>query len=76
MPAASGLVLPSEAQNLHYQLTKLLPKGGHEVMRQGGSSGETVVNINLFKFLSSNTSFPRKANRVKLIQRKHDWDAV
>jgi len=77
VPCASGLS-SSDAQTLHCQLLKLLPnaKGGHEVMRQGGSSGETIVNANLFKFLSSNTSFPRKANRVKLIQRKHGWDAV
>lgn len=73
---AASAIKPSEVQTLFRELTHLLPKGGHEAMRQGGSSGESAVNANLFKFLATNTSFPRKAQRVKLIQRQLGWDAI
>lgn len=67
---------PGQAMALHAALTKLLPRGGFEALRQGGSSGETALNDHFFQFLAHDTSFPRKANRVKLMRRKFGWDAV
>jgi hypothetical protein len=65
-----------QAMVLHAALTKLLPRGGFEALQQGGSSGETVLNKHFFQFLAHDTSFLRKANRVKLMQWKFGWDAT
>jgi hypothetical protein len=64
------------AMALHVALRKLLPRGGFEALRQGGSSGATALNEHFFQFLAHDTSFPRKANRVKLMRRKFGWDAM
>jgi hypothetical protein len=61
---------------LYSALAKLLPKGGFESMRRGGSSGATEVNQNLFNFLAHDKNFPRKANRVKLIRRESVWHSI
>jgi hypothetical protein len=73
---AAASMKDGQAMALHAALTKLLPRGGFEAMRQGGSSGATAVNEHFFQFLSHDTSFPRKANRVKLIRRGFGWDAI
>lgn len=73
---AAACMQDGKAMALHQALSKLLPKGGFEAIRRGGSSGATELNAHFFKFLHHNSNFPRRGNGVKLIRRTFGWDTL
>jgi hypothetical protein len=72
----AAAVTAGQAMALRKALSKLLPKGGFEAMRRGGSSGATAINEEFFQFLDHEASFPRKANRIKIIRQEFGWDTI
>jgi hypothetical protein len=61
---------------LYHDCKKLLPRGGYEAHRSGGSSGVTKVNKEFFNFIHQAGNFPRQGSGIKFIQRNTKWEAL
>jgi hypothetical protein len=65
-----------QSVHLYDEIIKLLPHGGFETQRKGGSLGKTEVNRNIFQFLHFPGNFPRKGIEVKMIRESTRWTAI